>query len=86
MIVKETFDGVVAIEAKYIDDWTKSIYNPDLGLPFDHHAEQDIIDQAKRYANVYPSGVELVTNSLGFVKAYAKRFSAGFPTRSGRAM
>ena len=35
---------------------------------------QDTIDQALRYAEAYPAGVEWVTNSLDFVKAYAKLF------------
>ncbi len=76
LILGNTPGGKIAIEAKYVDDWSESIYNPNLRRVFAHNAIEDIIAQAMRYSEAYSGGVEWVTNSLDFVKIYGKLFSA----------
>ena len=58
MIVDHTPSGTVAIEAKYVEDWAESLYNPDLQRSFPHNAVQENIQQAMKYHKAYPDGIE----------------------------
>ncbi len=62
------------VEAKFFEDWSKSLYNPDLRRVFPHGQVQKTIDQALKYDDHCPEGVEWYTNSLDFVKAYSPKF------------
>ena len=63
-----------AVEAKYVESWADSLYNPDLEFPFPHETVQETVAQAVKYSKAYPAGVNWYTNSIGFVRAYGKKF------------
>ncbi len=64
----------IGVEAKFVEDWSESIYNPDLRRVFLHGKVQKTIDQALKYAAECPAGVEWYTNSLDFVRSYSRKF------------
>lgn len=73
-------DGkLTAVEAKYVDDWTKSIRNPfgTIGSWSWSKTEQaNVLAQAKKYSQAFEGGVIYHTNSVEFANYYSKVFAA----------
>ncbi|MGR9453828.1 hemagglutinin repeat-containing protein [Rhizobium leguminosarum] len=68
-----------AVEAKYVDNWTKSIRNPfgSIGSWSWSKTEQaKVLAQAKKYSQAFEGGVIYHTNSVEFANYYSKVFLA----------
>ena len=75
-----TIDGkLTAVEAKYVDSWTKSIRNPfgSIGSwPWSKTEQAKVLAQAKKYSQAFEGGVIYHTNSVEFANYYSKVFLA----------
>ncbi len=66
----------VAIEAKYVKDWSKSIRNPNSKIgnkPFAIAEQQKMLSQAQKYSNAFDE-VIYHTNSQDLATHYTKNF------------
>jgi YD repeat-containing protein len=67
-----------AVEAKYVDDWSTSIRNPNSpngSEPWAVAEQQNVIDQAAKYSSGFEGGVIYHTNSQDFANYYSQAFS-----------
>ena len=71
-IADNVVDGI-AIEAKYVEDWGKSLRNPLDTHPWAIAEQQKLINQAKKYSDAFDR-VIYHTNSQEFMDHYSKVF------------
>lgn len=65
----------MVIEIKYTDDFSRSIYNSKLGLPFADREVNDTIEQAMKYANGDPpKNLLYYTNDWSLAEYYTRAF------------
>ena len=72
-IADNVVDGI-AIEAKYVEDWGKSLRNPLDTHPWAISEQQKLINQAKKYSDAFDK-VIYHTNSQEFMDYYSKVFN-----------
>jgi filamentous hemagglutinin len=74
-----TINGkLTAVEAKYVDDWSNSIRNPESGsgsMPWAVAEQQNMVSQAQKYAAGFDGGVVYHTNSTELAAYYSKVFT-----------
>jgi filamentous hemagglutinin len=69
---------LTAVEAKYVDDWAKSIRNPGSSsgsMPWAVAEQQNMVSQAQKYAAGFDGGVVYHTNSTELAAYYSKVFT-----------
>lgn len=67
----------IAIEAKYVDDWTTSLRNPDSpngNRPWAITEQNNMLSQAMKYSNAFDK-VIYHTNSVDFADYYTQIFN-----------
>jgi filamentous hemagglutinin len=67
----------IAVEAKYVEDWNKSLRNPDGssgGYPWSVRAQQEMVNQASKYSSFFDGGVIYHTNSSELATHYTNLF------------
>ncbi|GEM_PF-2250901 len=73
-----SIDGeLIAVDAKYVDDWATSLRNPGSevgGEPWARNEQMTMIQQAKAYVLNFPSGVVYHTNSVDLAAYYTNVF------------
>jgi filamentous hemagglutinin len=66
-----------AVEAKFVEDWNKSLRNPDGSsgsYPWSVRAQQDMVNQASKYSAFFDGGVIYHTNSPELATHYTNLF------------
>jgi filamentous hemagglutinin len=69
-----------AVEAKYVDDWAKSLRNPasaNGSKPWAVAEQKTMLDQASKYTAGFEGGVVYHTNSAELAAYYTKVFNDG---------
>ena len=65
-----------AVEAKYVEDWARSPYNPTNQRPWmDVEAQGTMLDQARAYSSRFEGGAVYHTNSVELANAWSKIFA-----------
>ncbi len=72
--VTEIGDEIIAVEAKFADDWNVSIRNPDYELPFPNNAPSEMLEQARAYSS-YFDRVIYHSNSQELINHYSNVFN-----------
>ncbi len=72
--VTEIGDDLVAVEAKFVDDWNKSLRNPLDINPWAINAQQEMLEQARAYSS-YFNKVIYHSNSQDLINHYSKVFN-----------
>jgi len=75
--VANIFDTRTGIEAKYVRNWSNSIYNPDSSIgdyEFALREQEDTLLQGRTYSAGFEGGGVYHTNSIDFAKHYYKIF------------
>lgn len=83
--VADVFGKWTAIDAKYVDEWGSSIRNPESAIgdkPFSIEAQEEMVDQAKRYDEYFDGGSIYHTNSLDLASYYYRLFRASGVTKA----
>ncbi|WP_165525540.1 DUF637 domain-containing protein [Psychrobacter pygoscelis] len=70
---------LTAVEAKYVDDWNKSIRNPLSSIgdkPWAVSEQNKMVEQARKYSHAFEGGVIYHTNSTELASYYSQVFKA----------
>ena len=66
--------GDHAFEVKYSDDFSSSIYNPEIDIGFTHEAVERNLAQARRYEERFAGRITYFTNNEALARAYTQLF------------